>query len=178
MAPDHVTFEMPDYQKEAAFYIALMGWKLRSDDGKQAVLDIGDGGAAISKQAPGRQSASVDNFCFVIDVERRGDTDGTPEARPKPGGRKRWRRVREHPCEGSDGWDLQISNGNGLAKARKMPTTAKDEAAYGSGESRMITRAEFGARHENLRLLALAGCVTVGRCVNPGSTPRKWRESN
>src|SRR5262245_49738541 len=35
---DHLTFQVADYQKEAAFYIALMGWKLRSDDGKQAVL--------------------------------------------------------------------------------------------------------------------------------------------
>src|SRR5207253_1442787 len=39
---DHVTFRVADYQKEAAFYIALMGWTLRSDDGKQAVLDLGD----------------------------------------------------------------------------------------------------------------------------------------
>src|ERR1700692_1928600 len=34
VALDHITFQMPDYRKEAAFYIALMGWKLRSDDGK------------------------------------------------------------------------------------------------------------------------------------------------
>src|SRR3954469_24948685 len=37
---DHLTFEVADPQKEAAFYIALMGWKLRNDDGKQAVMDI------------------------------------------------------------------------------------------------------------------------------------------
>src|SRR5580692_6560371 len=35
VALDHIAFRMPDYQKEAAFYIALMGWKFRSDDGKQ-----------------------------------------------------------------------------------------------------------------------------------------------
>jgi hypothetical protein len=35
-ALDHITFQMPDYQKEAAFYIALMGWQLRSDDGTPA----------------------------------------------------------------------------------------------------------------------------------------------
>jgi hypothetical protein len=40
VALDHITFQMPDYRKEVAFYIALMGWKLRSDDGKQAVLDL------------------------------------------------------------------------------------------------------------------------------------------
>jgi hypothetical protein len=56
VALDHITFAMPDYQKEAAFYIALMGWKLRGDDGKQAVLDIGDWGSAIFKQAPERQT--------------------------------------------------------------------------------------------------------------------------
>src|SRR5437867_2286516 len=36
VALDHVAFQMADYQKEAAFYVALMGWKLRSDDGRQA----------------------------------------------------------------------------------------------------------------------------------------------
>ena len=35
-ALDHITFRVADYRKEAAFYIALMGWKLRIDDGKQA----------------------------------------------------------------------------------------------------------------------------------------------
>src|SRR5215467_6993235 len=66
-ALDHITFSMPDYQKEAAFYVALMGWKLRSDDGKQAVLDIGDFGSAIFKQAPDRRNAVVDSVCFVIE---------------------------------------------------------------------------------------------------------------
>ena len=54
VALDRITFVMPDYRKEAAFYIALMGWKLRSDDGKQAVLDIGGWGSAVFKQAPER----------------------------------------------------------------------------------------------------------------------------
>jgi catechol 2,3-dioxygenase-like lactoylglutathione lyase family enzyme len=52
VALDHITFRAADYRKEAAFYIALMGWTLRSDDGAQAVLDIGDWGSAIFKSAP------------------------------------------------------------------------------------------------------------------------------
>src|SRR5262245_53209948 len=32
IALDHLVFQVADYQKEAAFYIALMGWTLRSDD--------------------------------------------------------------------------------------------------------------------------------------------------
>jgi hypothetical protein len=39
-----------------------MGWKLRSDDDKQAVLEIGDWGSAIFKQAPEQRSAMVKKF--------------------------------------------------------------------------------------------------------------------
>ena len=44
---DHFTMHAVDYKKEAAFYMALMNWKLRSDDGKQAVLDVGDVGTVV-----------------------------------------------------------------------------------------------------------------------------------
>ena len=44
---DHFSCQAADYQKETAYYAALMGWKIRSDDGKQAVLDIGDWGGII-----------------------------------------------------------------------------------------------------------------------------------
>jgi catechol 2,3-dioxygenase-like lactoylglutathione lyase family enzyme len=44
---DHFSSQAVDYQKEAAFYAALMGWKIRSDDGKQAVLDIGNWGGFV-----------------------------------------------------------------------------------------------------------------------------------
>src|SRR5262245_47330768 len=49
---EHITFKVADYRKEAAFYIALMGRTLRSDDGKQAVLDLGDWGTVIFAGAP------------------------------------------------------------------------------------------------------------------------------
>jgi catechol 2,3-dioxygenase-like lactoylglutathione lyase family enzyme len=44
---DHFSCQCVDYAKEAAYYQALMNWKIRSDDGKQAVLDIGDWGGLI-----------------------------------------------------------------------------------------------------------------------------------
>ena len=67
LALDHITFETPNYQKEAAFYIALMGWTLRSDDGTQAVLDIGNWGSAIFRPVAEEQSARVVHFCFVVE---------------------------------------------------------------------------------------------------------------
>ena len=52
---DHFSCHVADYPKEAAYYAALMNWKIRSDDGKQAVLDIGDWGGLVLRggyQAP------------------------------------------------------------------------------------------------------------------------------
>ena len=44
---DHFSMQVVDYQKEAAYYNALMGWKVRSDDGTKAVLDIGDWASVV-----------------------------------------------------------------------------------------------------------------------------------
>jgi catechol 2,3-dioxygenase-like lactoylglutathione lyase family enzyme len=44
---DHLSCQCVDYSTEAAYYAALMNWKIRSDDGKQAVLDIGDWGGLV-----------------------------------------------------------------------------------------------------------------------------------
>ena len=52
---DHFSCQVVDYPKEAAYYAALMNWKIRSDDGKQAMLDIGDWGGLVLRggyQAP------------------------------------------------------------------------------------------------------------------------------
>ncbi|MEP6832615.1 MAG: VOC family protein [Gemmatimonas sp.] len=44
---DHFSYQCVDYKKAAAFYATLMGWKVRSDDGKQCTLDIGDSSGGI-----------------------------------------------------------------------------------------------------------------------------------
>src|ERR1700752_5470731 len=44
---DHLSYQCMDYKKAAAFYVALMGWKVRSDDGKQAMLDMGENAGGI-----------------------------------------------------------------------------------------------------------------------------------
>src|SRR3954470_8920023 len=44
---DHLNYQCVDYKKAAAFYATLMGWKVRSDDGKQCVLDIGESSGGI-----------------------------------------------------------------------------------------------------------------------------------
>jgi catechol 2,3-dioxygenase-like lactoylglutathione lyase family enzyme len=126
VALDHITFLMPDYRKEAAFYMALMGWKLRRDDGTQAVLDIGGWGSAVFKQAPERATAVVDSIGWVIEPWNAKTVEVELRARgltPLPDNDGRG--FESFHVKDPNDFDLQISNGNGLAKARNTPATAK-----------------------------------------------------
>jgi catechol 2,3-dioxygenase-like lactoylglutathione lyase family enzyme len=125
-ALDHITLLMPDYQTEVAFYVALMGWKLRADNGTQALLDIGDWGSAIFRKAPDQRTAVVVSYCFVVEpwdgkaveaaLRERGlnpvpDTDG--------------KGFESFHVTDPDGFDLQIGNGNGFARERRTKATTK-----------------------------------------------------
>jgi catechol 2,3-dioxygenase-like lactoylglutathione lyase family enzyme len=133
VALEQISFQAPDYRKEAAFYVALMGWKLRSDDGKQAVLDIGDWGSAIFKAAPPEQTtALVDGFGFAIEpwnakaVEaelRKRDLNPVADNNGYNGGKG----FESFHVKDPDGFDLQICNAKGLVQARKTPANAKLE---------------------------------------------------
>ena len=123
-ALEQITFSVGDYKKEAAFYAALMGWTLRNDDGKQAVMDVGQWGTVIFKG--GGTGATVESFGFVID----NWNAKTVEAELK---KRNLSPVADNGANGfesfrvkdPDGFDLQIANGNGHAKDRKTPSTAK-----------------------------------------------------
>jgi catechol 2,3-dioxygenase-like lactoylglutathione lyase family enzyme len=126
VALDHIAFQMPDYQKEAAFYIALMGWKLRSDDGRQAVLDIGPWGSALFKQAPGQRAAAVESLCFVIEPWNAGTVQEELRKRGlDPVADNDDKGFESFHVKDPDGLDLRIANGNGLSRARRTPADAK-----------------------------------------------------
>jgi len=118
-ALDQITIAAPDYRKEAAFYGALMGWSLRSDDGTRAVMDLEDWGTVVFLRAPEQATATVRGFGFVIapwdasTLERELRKRGlAPIADNGPGGFESFR------VKDPDGFDLQISNGKGLAAGR------------------------------------------------------------
>ena len=125
---EQISFQLPDYRKEAAFYIALMNWKLRSDDGKQAVLDIGDWGSAIFKAAPPEQkTALVDGFGFAIAPWNAKTVEAELRKRDLNPVADNNGKFESFHVKDPDGFDLQICNSNGLVKARKTPATAKLE---------------------------------------------------
>lgn len=133
VALEHITFQVADYKKEAAFYIAVMGWTLRRDDGTGAVLDVGDWGTVIFNQAPatavaaspGTPAAVVTSFGFVIEPwNAKAVEDKLRQRGLSP--------VTDNSADGfesfhvkdPDGFDLQIGNGNGHSRDRKTPATA------------------------------------------------------
>lgn len=127
-ALDHIAFQVADYRKEAAFYVALMGWTIRSDDGTQAVLDVGDWGTVVFKPSGGSRSV-VESFGFVIDPWNATKVEAALKARGlAPVGDHRAGGFESFHVKDPDGFDLQISNGNGYVKNRRTPSTAKPSA--------------------------------------------------
>jgi catechol 2,3-dioxygenase-like lactoylglutathione lyase family enzyme len=135
---DHFSCQVVDYPKEAAYYAALMNWKIRSDDGKQAMLDIGDWGGLLLRggyQAPppmpaaeaeagGRgggggggprapRLAAFDSFCWGIEPWDAKKVEAELRARGlTPVADNQGKDFQSFHVKDPDGFDLQISNGN------------------------------------------------------------------
>jgi catechol 2,3-dioxygenase-like lactoylglutathione lyase family enzyme len=140
-ALDHITFRAADHRKEAAFYIALMGWKFRSDEGKQVTLDIGDWGSAIFKQADpaaidseppaagggrgGPVRVAVESFSFVVEPWDAATVEAALRRRGlAPTADHDGKGFESFWIKDPDGWPLQICNGKGLSNRRKSSPPA------------------------------------------------------
>jgi len=81
---DHISFEVPDFRRSAAFYQALLGWTMRLGNGSQASVQIGDiagaiirgnaaaraaaaSGTAAPAPAPGEVTAAIGHISFGIE---------------------------------------------------------------------------------------------------------------
>ena len=169
IALENFVIDVVDYRKEAAFYIALMGWKLRSDDGKQAILDVGNWGNATFRAASPKSFGSqqtgpngaillpprsaVRSFAWVIDqwdakkvaadLSKRGMT---PVADNNGA-------FESFHVKDPDGWDLQICNDKGLSAARKKPATASllEPAPFGPTGWKTVWLDHFSFRSSNYK---------------------------
>jgi len=152
---DHFSCQAADYPKEAAYYAALMNWKIRSDDGKQAMLDIGNWGGLILRggyqappAAPAAESAAggggrggrggppraprlavFDNFCWGIEPWDAKKVEAELRKRGlTPVADNHGTDFESFHVKDPDGFDLQISNGN-RHNRRQGPANGKTSAA-------------------------------------------------
>jgi catechol 2,3-dioxygenase-like lactoylglutathione lyase family enzyme len=140
---DHLNYQCTDYKKAAAFYATLMGWKVRSDDGRQCMLDIGDnsggillrGGlsapppAAITDAGLGvtrpQIHAVFDGFAWGISPWDENKVKAALEQRGlKPVADHRGSEYRAFRFKDPDGFDVAVTNGT-KANRRKTPANGK-----------------------------------------------------
>jgi catechol 2,3-dioxygenase-like lactoylglutathione lyase family enzyme len=140
---DHLSYRCTDYKKAAAFYAALMGWKVRSDDGKQALLDIGEnsGGILIRGGMTGPPPAAItdaglgvnrpqinavfDGFAWGIEPWDTDKVKAALEARGlKPVADHAGSDYRSFHLKDPDGFDVAVTNGT-KALRRKTPAAGK-----------------------------------------------------
>src|SRR5438128_1748493 len=153
---DHFSCQAVDYSKEAAYYAALMNWKIRSDDGKEAVLDVGDWGGLVLRggyQAPpaapappagdpaaagrgaGRggarapRNAVFDRFCWGIEPWDAKNVEAELRKRGlNPVADNRGKDFQSFHVKDPGGFGLQISNGS-RRNRRQAPANGKTSAA-------------------------------------------------
>ncbi len=143
---DHFSCQAVDYQKEAAFYQALMNWKIVADDGKQATLDIGGWGGLVLRggyQPPpapetppaapqGRggprppRNAAFDGFCWGIEPWDAKKVEAALKARGLNPVADNHGDFQSFHVKDPGGFDLQISNSS--PKNRHLPSGVKSSA--------------------------------------------------
>lgn len=140
---DHLNYQCADYKKSAAFYATLMGWKVRSDDGKQCMLDIGDNSGGIlmrgGLQAPPPAAitdaglgvnrppvrAVFDGFAWGISPWDEKKVKAELEKRGlKPVADHHGSDYRSFKIKDPDGFDVAVTNGT-KANRRKAAATGK-----------------------------------------------------
>lgn len=142
---DRFTLQVADYQKEAAFYSALMNWKVRSDNGKEAVLDIGDdagsvvirggyepppapvGGGGSGPRSP--VHAVWDSFCWGIEPWDTRKVESELKKRGlNPVAAHEGKDFQSFVVTGPDGFSVQVSNGS-RKNRRTTPANGKLSSA-------------------------------------------------
>jgi catechol 2,3-dioxygenase-like lactoylglutathione lyase family enzyme len=138
---DHLSYQCADYERAAAFYVALMGWKVKSDNGTQAELEIGDScgnvvmrsglaspaPAALTDASPGstRAQAVFDGFAWGIEPWNTDRVKAELEHRGlSPVADHVGSDYRSFHIKDPDGFDLSITNGTRSLR-RKMPANGR-----------------------------------------------------
>jgi catechol 2,3-dioxygenase-like lactoylglutathione lyase family enzyme len=141
---DRFTCDVADYPKEAAFYAALMNWKIRSDDGKQALMDIGDWGGVVLRggyrpAAGAPRHASFDGFCWGIEPWDARSVEAALRKRGLTPVADNNGEFQSFHVKDPDGFDVQISNGNRTNRRQTAATgTASAPAPFAATDWKTV----------------------------------------
>ena len=95
---DHISYAVSDYKKSVDFYSGLMGWTVKEDDGRQAMLDINGIGTILIRNARRPDTAAQ----MQTPPSGRGDTTAGRPGRPPVTG------VINHIAFGVEPWDTDV----------------------------------------------------------------------
>jgi catechol 2,3-dioxygenase-like lactoylglutathione lyase family enzyme len=186
---DHITFRVADAQKEAAFYAAVMGWKVRSVDGKRVVMDMVDWGSVVFKEAPvesfsttpSRRANGVPVRAVVegvgFDIEPWNAKTVEAELRKRglaPIADNDGKGFESFHVKDPDGFDLQISNGKGFTKARRASGASGTLAVAAPFESTgwqtvWLDHLSFGATNYKVTVSFYVNLLGWGPTYDEGS---------
>jgi catechol 2,3-dioxygenase-like lactoylglutathione lyase family enzyme len=123
---DHISFTVSDYQRSTAFYRDLLGWEIKTDNGRnQCSMTIGNIGGIIirnnqsvsggARPAPvgsrPRVTGVVDHVSWGIEPWDTNEVKVELERRGlKPRADMVGENFKSFHVKDPDGWDLQISN--------------------------------------------------------------------
>jgi catechol 2,3-dioxygenase-like lactoylglutathione lyase family enzyme len=142
---DHISYAVSDYKKSVDFYSGLMGWKVKEDDGRQALLDLNGIGSILIRNArrpdaapaatppaardttgrPARPPVTgvINHIAFGVEP---WDTDAVKAELERRGLTPRidnqGENYKSFHVTDPDGWDLQISN---QTKDKPIPNLPK-----------------------------------------------------
>ena len=63
---NHLSFGVPDYAKARDFYVDLLGFEVKKDDGKQCYLICGDSSIVARKTQDPNGKTYIDHVCYTI----------------------------------------------------------------------------------------------------------------
>lgn len=137
---DHISYAVSDYRKSTDFYSGLMGWTVKEDDGRQALLDINGLGSILIRNARRPDSSTptpadrppvtgvVNHIAFGVQPWDTGAVKAELERRGlSPRTDNQGETYKSFHVRDPDGWDLQISNQTKDAPIPNLPRPRSGE---------------------------------------------------
>jgi catechol 2,3-dioxygenase-like lactoylglutathione lyase family enzyme len=153
---DHISFEVPDYRRSAAFYQALLGWEARPGGGGQASVQIGSGGAVGGAIIRGNAAARA---AAAAARGGRGGNAGAAPPTPAPTSANGVTATIGHISFGIENWNTE----------RVRDELKKRDVVYVNREGQREPRPDMTGTLESFHVPdAMGWDLQIGNKIRPG----------